>query len=72
MTTAARRVDDPDVTGLMTTVLAVVLVVAGLVAMLRAVTIVATGGRGRVPFDPLVSIVVAFGLVLLGQALLQA
>ena len=54
----------------MTTGLAVVLMALGLVGMLRAVAIVATGGEGRFPLDPLVSMVLGFGLILLGQALL--
>jgi hypothetical protein len=54
----------------MTTGVAVVLLALGLVGMLRAVAIVATGGEGRFPLDPLVSIVLGFGLILLGQALL--
>ena len=54
----------------MTTGLAVVLMALGLVGLLRAVAIVATGGEGRFPLDPLVSLVLGFGLILLGQALL--
>jgi hypothetical protein len=54
----------------MTTGVAVVLMALGLVGMLRAVAIVATRGEGRFPLDPLVSIVLGFGLILLGQALL--
>jgi hypothetical protein len=54
----------------MTTGLAVVLMGLGLVGMLRAVAIVATGADGRFPRDPLVNIVLGFGLILLGQALL--
>ena len=56
----------------MTAVLAVVLMALGLVGMVRAVAIVATGGEGRFPLDPLVSIVLGFGLILLGQVLLGA
>jgi len=56
----------------MTAGLAVVLLALGLVGMLRAVVIVATGGEGRFRFDPVVSIVLGFGLILLGQALLSA
>ena len=56
----------------MTAGLAVVLLALGLVGMLRAVAIVATGGEGRFRFDPVVSIVLGFGLILLGQALLSA
>lgn len=56
----------------MTTGLAVVLMALGLVGMLRAVAIVVTGGEGRFPLDPLVSIALGFGLILLGQALLGA
>ena len=54
----------------MTTGLAVVLMGIGLVGMLLAVAIVTTGGEGRSSLDPLVSIVLGFGLILLGQALL--
>ena len=44
----------------------------GLAGTIRAVGIVATGERGRFPFDVLVSTVGGFGLILLGQALLDA
>ena len=54
----------------MTTGLAVVLMAVGLVGMLRAVAIVAAGGEGRFPLDPLVSRVLGFGFMLLGQVLL--
>jgi hypothetical protein len=54
----------------MTTGLAVLLMALGLVGMLRAVAIVATGGEGRFRLDPLVSIVLGFGLILLGRELL--
>lgn len=50
--------------------LAVVLMALGVVGMLRAVAIVATGGVGRFPLDPLISIVLGFGLILLGRAVL--
>lgn len=56
----------------MTTSLVVVLMAVGLMGVLRAVAIVATGGEGRFPLDPLVSLVLGFGLLLLGQALLDA
>ena len=56
----------------MTTGLAVILMTVGLVGMLRAVGIVATGGEGRFPLDPLVSIGLGFGLIMLGQALFTA
>lgn len=48
----------------MTTGLAVVLMALGLVGTLRAVAIVTTGGEGRFPLDPLVSIVLGLGLIL--------
>jgi hypothetical protein len=44
----------------MTTGLAVVFMALGLVGTLRAVAIVTTGGEGRFPLDPLVSIVLGF------------
>ena len=56
----------------MTTALTVVLMTIGLMGILRAVAIVATGGEGRFPLDPFVSLLLGFGLVLLGQALLDA
>lgn len=56
----------------MTTGLAILLMGLGLVGMLRAVAIVATGGEGRFPLDPFVSIVLGFGVILLGQVLLSA
>lgn len=58
----------------MTTGLGVVLMALGLVGMLRAVAIVATGGEGRFSLDQLVSIVLGLGLglILLGQVLLGA
>jgi hypothetical protein len=56
----------------MTTGLAVVLMGIGLVATLRAVAIVTIGGEGRFPLDPLISIVLGFGLIMVGQALLRA
>jgi hypothetical protein len=43
----------------------------GLVGVLRAVGIVTTGRDGRARFDPWVSLVVGFGFILLGQALLR-
>jgi hypothetical protein len=52
--------------------LAVALMAIGLVGMLRAAAIVATGGEGRFPLDLLVGMVLGFGLILLGQALLDA
>jgi hypothetical protein len=54
----------------MTTGLAAVLMAMGLIGLLRAIAIVATGAEGRLPFDPLVSFVLGFGLILFGQALL--
>lgn len=55
----------------MITVLAILPMALGLIFVLRAVAIVATGERGRFPFDPGISILVGFGLILLGQALLS-
>ena len=56
----------------MTTGLAVALMAMGLAGTIRAVVIVATGERGWFPFAVLVSTVLGFGLILLGQALLDA
>ena len=56
----------------MITALAVFLMGVGIVGVLRAVANVASGGEGRFRFDPVVSIVLGFGLILLGQALLTA
>jgi hypothetical protein len=52
------------------TVLAVVFLALGLAGVLRAVAVVGTGGAGRFPLDPWISLLVGFGLILLGQALL--
>jgi hypothetical protein len=43
----------------------------GVILILRAAAIVATKGDGRFRGDPLVTIVLGFGLVLLAQYLLQ-
>ena len=51
------------------TAVAVVLVPVGVVLVLRAVAIITNGGRGRLPFDPTVSRVGGFALLLGGQAL---
>ncbi|WP_244928521.1 hypothetical protein [Nocardioides sp. W7] len=48
----------------------VVAMAVGVILMLRATAIVATKGEGRFHADPLVSILVGFGLILLGQYLL--
>ena len=50
--------------------LPVVAMTVGVILMLRATAIVATKGQGRFRADPLVSILVGFGLILLGQYLL--
>ncbi len=42
----------------------------GVLAVLRAVIIVMRNETGRFPFDPAVSIVIGFALILLGQSLL--
>ncbi len=49
---------------------AIVVMALGLVGVLRAAAIVSTGGAGRFPLDPWVSISLGFGLILLGQLLL--
>jgi hypothetical protein len=54
----------------MITIVAVVLMLVGLAAVLRAAAVVTTGGGGRFPLDPVVSVLLGFGLMLLGQALL--
>ena len=54
----------------MTAGLAVMVMAVGLVGVLRAAAIVATGGEGRFRFHPLFSFVSGAGLTLLGQALL--
>jgi hypothetical protein len=51
-------------------VLAIVTMALGLAGVLRAVALVSTGGAGRFPLDPWVSLVPGFGLILLGRALL--
>lgn len=51
--------------------LAIVVMAVGLAGVLRAVAIVSTGGVGRFRMDPWLSMVVGFGLILLGQALLR-
>ena len=43
----------------------------GVILILRATAIVATKGDGRFRADPLVTMVLGFGLVLLAQYLLQ-
>ena len=50
---------------------AVVAMAFGLAVVLRAVALVSTGGAGRFRLDPWVSLVAGFGLVLLGQAMLD-
>lgn len=52
--------------------LAIVLMAFGLAGMLRAVVIISTGGDGRFPLDPWISMLVGFGLLLLGQTLLRS
>ena len=54
----------------MMTMLAILTMAAGLFGVLRSVAIITTGGTGRFPLDPWVSMLVGFGLILLGQALL--
>ncbi len=49
---------------------AIVLMALGLSGVLRAVAVVSTGGTGLFPLDPWVSMLVGFGLILLGQTLL--
>lgn len=51
--------------------LAIVLLAVGLTGVLRAVAIVSTGGDGRFGFDPWVSTLVGFGLILVGRTLLR-
>jgi len=55
----------------MIVVLAVATMAVGLAGVLRAVVLVSTGGAGRFPLDPWVSVVIGFGLILLGQAMLD-
>ena len=46
-----------------------VMIVLGMVLVLRAAAIVAAGGTGRFRFDPLVTTLLGFALLLLGVAL---
>ena len=55
----------------MIVVLAVVTMAVGLAGVLRGVALVSTGGAGRFPLDLWVSLVAGFGLILLGQAMLD-
>ncbi len=48
----------------------IVLMVLSLSGVLRAVALVSTGGTGLFRLDPWVSMLVGFGLILLGQTLL--
>jgi hypothetical protein len=50
---------------------AIVLTAVGLAGVLRAVAIVSSGRAGRFPFDPWVSSLLGFGLIMLGQLLLE-
>jgi len=43
----------------------------GIVLILRAVAIVATGTTGRFPLDPWLSLLAGFALILLGQTVLD-
>jgi hypothetical protein len=52
--------------------LAIVLMAFGLAGVLRAVVIISTSGDGRFPLDPWISMLVGFGLLLLGQTLLRS
>ncbi len=51
------------------TALAALLMALGMISVLRAVAI-ATSGQGRFRFDPWLSLLLGFTLILLGQALL--
>ena len=49
--------------------LSIAALVLGVLLVLRATAIIATGGEGRFRFDPLVSALLGFALILLGLAL---
>lgn len=51
--------------------LAVIAMVIGVIFVLRATVIVATKATGRFAADPLVTMALGFGLILLGQYLLR-
>ncbi len=52
------------------TALAALLMALGMISVLRATAIIATSGQGRFRFDPWLSLLLGFTLILLGQALL--
>ena len=55
----------------MITTLSVLAMGIGVLALLRTVILVVAGSQGRGPLDLWISLVVGFGLILLGQLLLR-
>lgn len=55
---------------MVTSVVAVACLAIGIGLVLRAVVMVAVGGRGRFPLDPWVSLIAGYVVILLGRALL--
>ena len=51
--------------------LAVITMVIGVILLLRATVIVTTKAMGRFAADPLITMALGFGLILLGQYLLR-
>lgn len=51
--------------------LPIVVMAIGVLLILNAIVTVLTNKPGRLPLNPLVTIVLAFGLILLGQYLLR-